>query len=161
MTKKKKLPVDIICFCKGMCEPNPGGLMSYAYVLYLAGEQEPFYSNSGRKIDNIESTNYRAYYHAILQTFRELIEQGLTDKVIEIRTDLKGALGQITDWILLEYDPADYSLMYNQSDLLKEITDIRHRFKKVRFIWVDKNENKVAGKLANDALTFFVGGKSE
>jgi ribonuclease HI len=143
MPKKKKLPTEILCYCKGICYPNPGGLMSFGYALYLAGDPEPFHQASGAIEDNQEGTTWRAYYHAILFALQDLEKQGRADQVLEVFTDLKGAINQINH----------YTPVFSNVDLLQQITELRRRFKKVRWFSITAEENALAGELARKAMT--------
>jgi ribonuclease HI len=125
--------------------------MAYGYAFYKPDETTPFYANQCAISDNHESTNFRAYYYSVVKALEELLAMDYADKVIEVRTDMRGVVNKIVDWIIYP----DWSPM--QQDLLVRIDELHDQFKKVRFVWIDKKENAYASQLANIGLTLFTG----
>lgn len=134
---------EIICYCKGVCYPNPGGLMAYGWFAITADD---LLDGSGCIADNHESTTWRAYFYAILEALKALSEHN-ADKIIGVRTDLKGAINQIN-----YFTQADYN-RFHHSDLIVEIRRRRRAFRKFRLEYVPAEHNEIAKALAMTALT--------
>ena len=114
--------------------------MSYSLVIVDANNPDTVTWVEEIVSDSKESTTYRAYFYAIHAAMKRAIEMGYTDKVIELCTDLKGAVNQFVQWSIFDGDGKSYKYLYMQSDLLQEIIELKHKFNKVRIKWVRRED---------------------
>ncbi|MEM4143951.1 MAG: ribonuclease HI [Candidatus Bathyarchaeia archaeon] len=134
----------IVAYFDGSCEPvNPGGIATYGFVIYFddvkIGEgrglaTEPWSENA---------TNNIAEYRALIEALKWLIKHGLKGEVT-VRGDSKLCIMQMRGKYAVK--AARIIPLYNEAKALSKF------FKKVKFEWVPREQNKEADLQSEQAL---------
>jgi len=135
-----------IVYVDGLTEPvNPGGITTYAFVVYREGEkvyEERKFIGSGKGF-----SNNVAEYSALVAAMKWLIANGQTDQV-EIRSDSKLLVNQMRgEW------NAKRGLYIETYKMAKQLLS---SFKNISFRWVPREENKEADRLSRLAYSEYV-----
>ena len=133
----------------GLCEPNPGGVATYGYVIFQDGKQIKTGNNVIGKGKGM--TNNVAEYSALLRAFEWIDKQDISEK-ITVKGDSRLVIKQMKD---------DWKIKSDTSK--KFVPEIRNllRGRTVEFIWIPREENKEADKLARVAYERYLKERSK
>lgn len=130
--------MGVLIYTDGGSRNNPGEA-GIGAVIYKEGEVVAEVS----EYIGIQTNNW-AEYQAIIRALETVLECGLQDEVIEIRMDSKLAAEQLKgSWKVKE---PTLKPQFEKARLLIE------KCTEVRLVHVPREENKVADKLANEAM---------
>ncbi|MCL6478566.1 MAG: reverse transcriptase-like protein [Peptococcaceae bacterium] len=134
--------------CDGLCEPvNPGGTACYGWVAYLS--KEKMAEDCGVICSGPEATNNLAEYTAIIKALEWLWENGLTGEKIELRSDSKLCIYQLL---------GKYAVRSSRIEpLYSRAKALAVKFRKLRFRWVPRENNKEADALTRRAYASLAG----
>ncbi len=119
----------------GACMPyNPGGIATYGFVIYTE-DGEKF---TGSGIASEKGTNNIAEYTALIKALEKAIELGIVEATV--KGDSQLAIYQMNG--IYEVRSPNIIPLYE-----KAIELCKH-FKKIRFQWIPRNENKEADTLS-------------
>jgi ribonuclease HI len=130
--------MKLVAYADGASRGNPGP-SSFGIVLYDVGGGRELHRSSGAL--GRATNNYAEYRGAIAALEAAL---GLGAREVELRMDSELVVRQLTG----RYKVRNPRLI----PLHKRILDLRSRFDRVAFVHVPRGENRVADKLANEAL---------
>ena len=133
----------VIAYADGASRGNPGP-SSYGVVVYDADGKE--LHRTHRALGR--GTNNQAEYHGAIAALEAALGLGARD--VELRMDSELVIRQLTG----RYRVKNPGL----APLHKRILDLRSRFGSVALVHVPRAQNKVADKLANEALDNVGGG---
>jgi ribonuclease HI len=129
--------LNVIAYCDGASRGNPGP-SSYGIVIYDREGEE--LHRGARAIGR--GTNNEAEYHGAIAALEAAL--GLGAREVELRMDSELVVRQLWG----RYRVRNPRL----TPLYKRLLDLRSRFDRVSFVHVPRNQNKIADKLANQAL---------
>ena len=135
----------IIVYFDGACEPyNPKGIATYGYVIYRDYDKkvaegkglaaEPF---------SYQSSNNVAEYTAMIKALEFLVNHHLTDEEVIVKGDSQLTIRQMLG-------------LYNVNapriiPLYKKAKELASQFRKIKFIWIPREENEEADELSHIA----------
>ena len=120
----------------GMCEPNPGGITTYGFVIYRRGKKEVAEGGKAAESGTPEATNNVAEYMGLLKGLERAVEKGYWTDPVEVFGDSKLVIMQISgNWRVRDRKLAPLYLM------ARELAD---RFPSARFTWVPRERNREA-----------------
>ena len=127
-------------FFDGLCEPNPGGITTYGFLIHPDGE-EP-YEGGGKAADSgtPEATNNVAEYMGLIKALEHARSLGLERSPVEVFGDSKLVINQVKG----EWRVRDKKL----APLYLEARSLADAFEKITFTWVPREENKEADRLS-------------
>lgn len=127
-------------FFDGLCEPNPGGIATYGFVIIpprgKALEGGGPVPGSGTP----DATNNVAEYTALVRALEKAVELELTDREVDVYGDSKLVISQV----LGEWRVRDKKL----APLYLAARSLADQFERIRFEWVPREENKEADRLS-------------
>ena len=127
---------------------NPGGTPSWAWVRRQEGQKLRF--GSGLVPEGRPATSNVAEYYAVLYALHALLDEGLVDEEVELRSDSQLIVNQILGNFAVS-QPALQILHRAVKDMLQWFD------RGIQFIWVPRTQNVEADSLAADA--FYKSGK--
>ena len=140
----KKLTITV--FIDGLCEPtNPGGVATYGLTIYIDGfktyEESEFLGEGSGMSNNV------AEYQALCMALKLLLDKGLNNKEIVVKSDSRLIVNQMNGY--WKCRGGLYSSKYYEAQSLVK------SFKKISYVWVPREENNEADKLTRLALQKF------
>jgi ribonuclease HI len=119
----------------GLCEPNPGGIATYGFVITRGGK---VLLEEGGPVEADPTTNNVAEYTGLVRGLERAVELGLADGGLEVRGDSQLVISQVSGkWKVR--DPKLAPLFLAARELLM-------KFKAPRLKWVPREENKPADR---------------
>ena len=125
----------MIIYTDGACSGNPGP-MGIGVVIYKGEEK---LKEISRKIG--EGTNNIAEYSAVKEGIREAVSLGAT--ALEVRTDSNLVVQQLSGKFRIK--------AAHLRKIKGEIEELTKNIE-VRYVWVEREKNEFADKLAKDAI---------
>lgn len=129
----------------GLCEPNPGGVATYGFVV-MVGSKEIASGDNVVAVGHGASNNVAEYSGAIA-AMKWLIERKMMGEV-ELRSDSQLMIRQLTG----QYTVKSERIM----PLYEEAKRLAARFKKITFTWIPREQNKRADALSMKAYCEFL-----
>jgi ribonuclease HI len=125
--------------CDGLCEPNPGGLATYGYVLF--GEQEVLHEGRGVAARGPEATNNVAEYRGAIEALAAA--QGYDARQIILLSDSK---------LLVEQLNGNYRVRSARiQPLWSKTLSLLNSFESHQASWVPREQNEHADALSVQA----------
>lgn len=138
----------IVVFVDGLCEPrNPGGVAAYGFVIYRDGKKVK--EGRGVAAEGEAASNNLAEYAALAAALEFLLNAGLAEEAVEVRSDSLLLVNQMTGkWRVCG---GLYVPMYRRA------AELASRFQRISFVWVPREENIEADSLSRAAYEEYVG----
>lgn len=132
----------LLVYCDGLCEPrNPGGIACYGFVIYREGEA--IAQGYGEVCRGPEATNNVAEYSAAIAALTRLVDLGLTEEAVEVRSDSQ---------LLVRQMQGEYAVRNRRIAALHgKLRRLAARFRRLRWRWVPREENWEADALSRRA----------
>jgi ribonuclease HI len=128
--------------CDGLCEPvNPGGTACYGWAAYR--NEEKLGEGCGVVCSGPGATNNVAEYTAVIRALEWLLEQGLDNEDVEIRSDSQLCMFQLNG-VYAVRSPRILPL-YGKA------VSLARKFRRVKFRWVPREQNEEADALSRRA----------
>ena len=124
----------------GLCEPNPGGIATYGYVISRGGKT---LEEGGGAVTGEETTNNIAEYTGLVRALERAVALGLTVGAVKVFGDSKLVISQVTgEWRVRDRKLAP---LYLAARALVE------KFERPTLSWVPREQNKEADRLSYEA----------
>lgn len=141
MEDASKAP-KIRIYCDGLCEPNPGGLATYGFVIEeqdKASWQE-IHRGRGVAARGQGATNNVAEYTAAIRALRWLVDEHRTEASVALYSDSQLLVNQLS---------GEWRVKSPQiRPLWSEAHELLDRFTAFRVIWVPREQNEPADGLS-------------
>jgi ribonuclease HI len=127
----------------GLCEPNPGGIATYGFV--LEPPQGKPLEGSGRAAEpgSPQATNNVAEYTGLVRALQKALELGLGRADLQVLGDSKLVIEQLAG----RWRVRDKKL----APLYLEARRLADQFRSARFDWVPREQNHDADRLSYQA----------
>jgi ribonuclease HI len=138
---KKGDPIEI--YFDGLCEPNPGGITTYGFVIRRDGRT--LFEGGGRAAEtgSAQATNNVAEYTGLVRALEQALELGLAGTPVEVRGDSKLVVSQLAGlWRVRDKKLAPLYL---------KARELAARFGPIRYEWVPRERNRDADRLSYEA----------
>lgn len=122
---------------------NPGGTPSWAWVRRREGSKLRY--ASGLVPQGRPATNNVAEYYAVLHALHALLQEGLVDEEVELRSDSQLIVNQILGNFAVSHP--DLQILHRAVMVMVPWFD-----RGIRFVWVPRKQNVEADSLAADAF---------
>jgi len=125
----------------GACElTNPGGVTTYGFAVFRNKELIKTENGIACEPFSICSTNNYAEYTAMIKGLKYCIDNGISE--LSVKGDSKLVINQIN---------GVYSVKsQNIIPLFQKAKDLSQQFKKISYIWIPREQNKLADRLSKD-----------
>ena len=126
----------------GACQPvNPGGAMSWSYI--IKKDSEPLATNYNvlKKDGFTQSTNNVAEYYALFMALNKLIELGLTSELVVFRGDSQLVIQQMNgNWRIKQGAYVKVA---------KDCLNLKTHFNHIYGEWIPREQNQDCDDLCN------------
>lgn len=127
-------------FFDGLCEPNPGGIATYGFVIIKPGEKALEGGGPVPGSNTPQATNNVAEYTGVVRALEKAVELKLTEQETEVCGDSKLVICQLRG----EWRVRDKKL----APLYLAARSLADQFERICFEWVPREENKDADRLS-------------
>ena len=133
---------NITAYVDGLCQPkNPGGVASYGFAIY--SDHMKLTEKAGVIGKGSGMSNNVAEYAALCEALRWLLNQGLQNNEIVVKSDSRLLVNQMNGkWIL-------HKGLYANKFL--EARKLALSFERISFLWISREENTEADELTRKA----------
>lgn len=145
---------NIEVYFDGLCEPrNPHGVATYGFVIYdnrSAKERVRLhegYGVVGAGCLGDDVSNNVAEYTALMKALEWLVQNNLTEKLVEVKGDSQLAIRQLNGIYRVKAPRI--------IPLYKRVVELAEKFNKIHFIWVPRQYNEEADSLSRKAYHEF------
>jgi ribonuclease HI len=128
-------------YCDGLCEPNPGGLATYGFVIEEQDEASwhEIHRAKGIAARGQEATNNVAEYTAAIRALRWLVDDHHRGASVALYSDSQLLVNQLSGtWRVKSAQIRP---------LWIEARDLLDRFVDTRTVWVPREQNELADRL--------------
>jgi ribonuclease HI len=140
----------IICYIDGACEPyNPGGNMGWGGVAYQGNKKLFDFSNACRKGKN--NSNNKAEYLALETLLTILLEDGLNNEEIYVRTDSMLIYWQMEPSREKKNRKKKYKGIYAEVAYACKAL-IKENFPDIHIQWIPREKNGEADLLSKETV---------
>lgn len=140
----------VIVFIDGACEPkNPRGVPTYGFLIY--GDEKKIDEESGLGLADPwteQATNNVAEYTALIKALEKLLNLGLQDSEVEVRSDSELLVKQVNG----VYKVRNPRLR----PLYERVNGLLPRFKNIQMKWIQREENAEADDLSKRAYESYI-----
>lgn len=128
-------------FCDGSCEPNPGGIAAFGWVVYDGGEKVHEFCSVACAGEG--ATNNVAEYGAVVSALSWLLANGYADRKVVVCSDSELLVCQLAG----KYKVKALNLI----PLHRQALELASLFREVAFRWVPREKNTEADALSQKA----------
>jgi len=133
--------MPIVVYVDGLVEPvNPGGVACYGYAIYKDGEK---LEEGCGVVDHPNPSNNVAEYAACIKALERLVELGLTEEEVTVRSDSRLLIHQLNGLYAVRAERI--------KPLYERAVSLARRFRRIRFEWVPREESSEADELSRRA----------
>lgn len=133
-------------FCDGLCEPyNPNGTATYGFVIYENGKK--IHENCNVIGSGKGMTNNIAEYTGAIKSLEWLKDKELTKDIV-IKSDSQLLIRQLNGQYAVRSS--------NLQPLFAKVKKLLKSFKKVKFVWIPREQNEEADSLSRKAYNQFM-----
>lgn len=123
----------------GLCDPNPGGICTYGFLVRRDGETVLEEFGRVPQSGTPQATNNVAEYTALLRALERLVELGWKQEPVHVRGDSQLVIQQMQGFWKV------------RAPFLKQLCgrarDLTLEFPKVTFEWIERSQNREADAL--------------
>ncbi|RLI75650.1 ribonuclease H [Archaeoglobales archaeon] len=138
----------------GACEPwNPKGIATYGYVVIKNGKTIKKGKGLACEPFSYQSSNNVAEYTAMIKALEFLVSNGLTDDEVIVKGDSQLTIRQMNGVYSVKADRI--------IPLYKEARELARKFRRIRFVWIPREQNEVADELSHQAYVEYIDANPE